>query len=364
MKVICNRDSLLEAINIAQKAVSTKSTLPILEGILIEAGDKLKLTGYDLEIGIECYIDADIQVKGSIVINSKILGDIIRKMSDIEVIIEVRENNFVIIESNDTHFKIKGLSPVGFPLISLVNTENTFTLSQGLIKEMIKKTIFAVSIDESMPILTGSLIECKDGKLTFVSMDKARMAVYRSTIKDLDIEFKVVVPGKTLNEIMKILRTTEEEVTIYCTNNQIVFKMQNCKVISPLIEGEYFNYNRMIFSDFETKIEISTERLLLSVERAFLLASGEKRYPIKFKISDERMVISCETDFGEVNDEIKTDITGSELSISFNPMLFLDTLRAIDDKNVMLLFATNRGPCAIRPINNDKFTYIIAGVLR
>jgi DNA polymerase-3 subunit beta len=364
LRVVCSKDSLLEGINTVQKAVSTRTVLPILEGILLEAEDRLKLTGNDLEMGIEYYVDADIQKNGSIVINSKMLGDIVRKMSDMEVTIEVQEDNTVIIESEDTRFKIKGLASAGFPAISQICADNTFALSQGLIKDMIKKTIFAVSTDENMNIITGSLIECKNGQLTFVSMDRARMAVCRRTNENMDTDFKVVVPGKTLNEIMKILQPVDEEVILYSTRNQIVFGMKNCKVTSRLLEGEYFNYRSMILSDYETKVFVNTKRLLLSMERAFLISSGEKRHPVMLSVYDDKMVIMCVTELGEVNDEIMADMTGSIINILFNPALFMDTLRSIDDETVELLFATNHGPCIIKPVNNDKFTYVIAGVLR
>lgn len=365
MRVTCSRESLLEGINVVQKAVSTKPLLPILEGILIDAAERLTLIGNDLEIGIECAVEADIQVRGSIVVNSKMFGDIIRKMSDsLVIMIEVQENETVIIESCDTHFKIKGFSAVGFPAITQVNVGNTVTFNQGLIREMIKKTIFAVSTNESMPILTGSLIECENGHLTFVSMDRTRMAVCRNTINSKDTLFKVVVPGKTLNEIMKILQSVGDKVIIYSTSNQIVFNMENCKVTSRLLGGEFFNYSSMMLSDCETKVIVNTKRLLLSMERALLLASGERRNPVKFSISDDMMVISCESEFGDVNDELIVDMSGSAINIKFNPVLFLDILRVIDDEKVELLFATCNGPCTIRSVNSDKFTYVIAGLLR
>ena len=183
MKVICSKDILSEGINIVQKAVSTKTTLPILEGILLEAGEKFKLTGNDLEIGIECYIEADIQSKGSIVLNSKMFGDIVRRLPDSEVLIEVKENNLVIIECENSHFELKGLSASGFPAIPLIVKENTFVINQKIIRDMIKQTIFAVSADENRPILTGSLIEFKNGEMTFVSIDGFRLALRKSNVE-------------------------------------------------------------------------------------------------------------------------------------------------------------------------------------
>ena len=168
MKVVCSKENLMNGINIVQKAVSTKTTLPILEGILIEAGNQFKLTGNDLEIGIECYVDADVRKDGAIVLNARMFSDIVRRLPDSEVLLEVKDGHVVIIECENSHFEIKGLEASGFPALPPIKMENAFKISQKIIKDMIRETIFAVSTDENRPILTGSLIECKNRELVFV----------------------------------------------------------------------------------------------------------------------------------------------------------------------------------------------------
>jgi len=189
MRLVCSRTNLMDGINIVQKAVSTKTTLPILEGILLEASNEFKLTGNDLEIGIECFVAADIQNTGSIVLNSKMLGDIVRRLPDSEVLIQVKENNLVIIECENSHFELKGLPSAGFPALPSIVKQNSFNISQKIVRDMIKQTIFAISVDENRPILTGTLIECKSRELTFVSIDGFRLALRKFSIDNEIADF-------------------------------------------------------------------------------------------------------------------------------------------------------------------------------
>lgn len=365
MKVICSKDKLLEGINIVQKAVSTKTTLPILEGILLECKDNFKLTGNDLEIGIECVVEADIRETGSIVINSRIFGDIVRRLPDSEVLIEVRDNNVVKIECENSLFEIKGLAAEGYPSLPVIKKENGFRISQKIVRDMIRQTIFAVSLDENRPILTGTLIECKNAELTFVSIDGYRLALRRSEIGEQNIELKVVVPGKTLNEIAKILQPTDEEMTIYNAGNQILFDMGNCKVVSRLLEGEFLNYRSSITNDYETKIRINTKEFLSAIERASLIiTSEERRYPVRFNISDDKIIITSATEVGAVKEEIRVEMLGNDLDIGFNPRYFIDALKVIDDETIDVSFATSLGPCLIKPVDGEKFIYLIAAVRR
>ncbi|MCX8128984.1 MAG: DNA polymerase III subunit beta [Clostridia bacterium] len=362
MKIICSKEDLIEGINIVQKAVSTKTTLPILEGILLDAGDSFKLTGNDLEIGIECFVDADIKNQGKIVLNSKMFGDIVRRLPESEVLIEVKENNLVVIECENSHFEVKGLPADGYPAIPEIKKENAFKVNQKMIREMIKQTIFAVGIDENRPILTGSLIECKSNEITFVSIDGFRLALRKTEISNENASFNVVVPGKTLNEIVKILQPVDDELVIYNSNNQIMFDMKKCKVVSRLLEGEYLNYRGIIPQEHETKVKVNTKDMLSSIERASLITMEEKKYPVKFSINDDKIIISSNTDVGAVREEIRVDMTGNKLDIGFNPRYFIDALRIIEDDTIDICFTSNIGPCTIRPVKGDNFNYMILPV--
>ena len=362
MKIICSKDNLLDGINIVQKAVSTKTTLPILEGILLEANEKVKMTGNDLEIGIECYVDADIKRTGSIVLNSRMFGDIVRRLPDSEVLIEVRENNSVIIECENSFFEIKGISAEGFPALPSIEKEEGIKISKKILKDMIKQTIFAVSMDENRPILTGSLFEYRTGKLTIVSIDGYRLAMRccSSENEAAGASRNLVIPGKTLNEIAKIIQPVDEDIYIYAAGNQILFDMGNCIMTSRLLEGEYLNYMGIIPSEHETKVTVNTKDLLACFERASLVITNEeRRYPVKLDISDDVIVITANTEAGNVREEIRAEMEGKKLEISFNHKYFIEALRVIDNEMVDIFFTTNIGPCTIKPLQGNDFAYLV-----
>jgi DNA polymerase-3 subunit beta len=365
MKIICSKENLVNGINIVQKAVSTKTTMPILEGILFEANDNLVLTGNDLQIGIECIVEADIREQGSIVINSRIIGDIVRRLPNSEILIEVKENNEVIIECERSHFTIMGLEAEGFPDLPYIDRENEFKISKNIVRDMVRQTIFAVSLDENRPILTGTLIECKNGQITFVSIDGFRMAVRRENISNSDAELNVVIPGKTLNEIVKIIEPDDENISIYSSKGLVLFDMGNCKLVSRLLEGEYLNYNSILPEENETKIRVDTKKILNSIERAALvIPSDERRFPISLLIKDDNMIITASTEIGTVKEEIKVETDGKELDIGFNPRYFIDALKVIENEKVNIFFTSSIGPCTIRPIEGDSFVYMILPVRR
>ncbi|MDQ2086017.1 DNA polymerase III subunit beta [Herbivorax sp. ANBcel31] len=362
MKIIISKELLMEGINIVQKAVSTKNNVSLLDGILLEADEIFKMTGNDSEIRIECIVSADIRKKGSIVINSKMFGDIIRRMPESEIMIELIENNDVLIECENSHFKIKGNPSDDYPGLPEIEAEKSFKISQKIARDMIRETIFAVGEDENREILTGSLIESNENELTFVSIDGYRMALRRKTDDMQNTNFKVVVPGKTLNEISKILQPEDGEVEIFSSKNQILFKFNNCMVMSRLLEGEYLNYKSIVPDEYETKIRVNTKELLYSIERASLMSSDGRKYPVKFVIEDDNLIILSNTETGNVREEITTEMEGKNMSIGFNPRYFVESLRVIEDETVDMYFNSEVGPCTIKPIETDEFAYMILPV--
>jgi DNA polymerase-3 subunit beta len=365
MKIVCSKENLLNGINTVQKAVSSKSTLQILEGILLKAGKEFKMTGNDFEIGIECCVDTDILAEGAVVLNSRIFGEIVRRLPDSEVLIECRENNLVVIECDNSYFEIKGLSAAGFPALQIIEAGNGFKISQKTIRDMIRQTIFAVSTDENRPILTGSLIECKDGGITVVSIDGYRLAMRTDRVQSDIEEISVVVPGKTLNEISKILQPVDDEVNVFCTNNQILFDLGRTKIISRLLEGEYLNYKSIIPYEYDTKITVDKRDFLSSLERASLIiTSEERRYPVNFDISNDRLIITSNTEVGNVREEMALEMEGSDVEIAFNPKYFIEALRVIEDEKINVFFTSSIGPCTIRPVNGESYAYLILPVRR
>ncbi len=358
MKIKCQKENLVTGIMTVQKAVPARTSIPVLEGILIEADNEFKLTANDLEIGIECYVEAEILKKGSTVINARIFGEIARKLPDSEITIEMNGEGIILIDCENSHFEIKGMQTAGFPELPDIKKDKAFTLSQGLMKDMIRKTIFAVSADENRPVLTGTFMESKNGELAFVSCDSFRVAYMKSAINADAPEFSVIVPGKTLGELAKILAQGDDKIDVYSTGSQILFDMGTCKMVSRLIAGEYFKYRSFIPAEFETEIRLNTKDFLAGIERASLVITAEeRRYPVKFNVGDGRIIINTSSDIGTVREELKGRTEGKELEVYFNPRYFLEALRVVNDDDIKVGFST--GICAIKSIDKDDFIYLI-----
>jgi len=364
MKIICKQKDLSSAINIVQKAVSSRTTLPILEGILLEAyNSTLKLTGNDLNIGIEKKIDIDIIEPGSVVISSRLFGEIIRKLpsSDVELSLD---DNKLTIKCEKSKFVLTGQDPLQFPELPSVTDENSLSMDKELFNSMIKQTIFAISQDENRPILTGSLLELKDNVLSIVSIDGKRLAVRKATIES-NSNFKMVVPAKALNEVNKIIASSnkdESEFTILSTDKHILFEVDDIKVVSRLLEGEFIKYAQMFPTEFKTKVEVDTDELLSSVERASLLAKEGKNGAIKLAVGPNMIEITSNAEIGSVNESVFIDMDGNELEIGFNPRYISEALKVIDSEKVVLEFITEVSPCIIKPADNDNFTYLVVPV--
>jgi len=363
MKISCEKNVLLEGINIVQKAVSTKSTLPILEGILLKAAEKLYLTGNDLELGIECHIDADIQQPGSIVLDAKILGEIVRKLPNDRVYIEVEENNSTYIKCGNTEFNIMGIDANEFPELPYITKGEKLTLKQYLLRSMIRQTSFAIATNENKLILTGSLLEADDDSLTLVSVDGYRLALRKEKIDSLNHKLSVIIPGKTLNELSRIIKDEEEDIYIYTTDKHILFEFDNCKMVSRLLEGEFLNYKQIIPDEHKLQVIADVKPLIDSIERTSLVITSDNvKAPVRFKITMDKISLSCITQTGRVQDSVQVETLGDDLEIGFNHKYFLDALKACETDQIVMEFNTNLNPCIIKPIEGDKFLYLILPV--
>jgi len=368
MKFICSRERLMEAVSIVQKAVATRSTLPILDGILIEAssGSGLKLTGYDLETGIECKVEADVPDSGSLVINARMFGDIVRKLPDDIVSIENSGSLSVSIDSGSSHFSIKGIRADDFPKIPTVEESGRLAMKQGDLKDLIRQTIFAVSTDESRPVLNGCCF-VSDGKtVEMVAIDGFRLALRRNESEQALPEMKFIIPGKALNEVGRILQASEAPVDIYPSQNHILFDTGRVKLVSRLIQGDYMNYKSIIPQSVETTVLIDPKAMLDAVERAALvISSEERRFPVRLATPDQdTLVVSANTDIGTLREEISISMTGNKIDIDFNPRYFLDALKVIDEDQIAIVFNGSMGPCVLKPVDSQEFAYLVLPLRR
>ncbi|MBQ9608337.1 MAG: DNA polymerase III subunit beta [Lachnospiraceae bacterium] len=358
MKIKSSKSNLLSALNIVSKAVSTKTTMPILECILIEVySDKIKLTANDLDLGIETILDGDVIEMGKIAIEAKIFMDIIRQLPDSEVFIESTPDFKTIIRCEKSKFTIPSKSGDDFTELPSIEKEKGITISQFTIKEIIRQTIFSISDNENNKLMTGELFEVKDGKLTVVSLDGHRISIRNVNINTNIDNIKVVVPGKTLNDLSKIIPGgIEDNVNIYFSDRHILFEFDETLVVSRLIEGEYFKIIQMLSMDHKIKMNINNKEFLNCIDRASLLIKESDKKPIIMNIkNDNIMYLKVDTLMGSMNEEVEIKKEGDELIIGFNPRFLMDVLRVIDDEDITVYMRDEKSPCIIK---NDAEDYI------
>ena len=364
MNFICEKETILKAINSVINGVASKTTMPVLEGILIQTNeDEVKLTSYDLEIGIEYIINAEVKEQGNTVVNAIMFSEIIRKLPNKEIKITINNNNLLEIECEGSLYKLATMNPDEFPELPKINIENVVEIEQTVLKNMIRKTIFAVSQEENRPIFTGCLFEIIDNKLNVVAVDGYRLAIKNCNINMRTNNFNSVIPGKTLNEINKIMADSFDMVKVGISKNQALFEMENCKIVTRLLDGEFLKYQNTIPNNWETRIKVNKNAIQNCFERIILISASsiekEKKYPVKINIEVGKVTISCANQTGDAKEEIYVETEGKELEIGFNPRFFLDALKAIDDEEVIMEFGTNRSPCIIKPIEDGDYTYMI-----
>lgn len=363
MKLTCSKSSLLKGVNIVSKAVPSRTTMPILECILIDASaNEIKLTANDMELGIETIIDGQIEERGIIALNAKIFSEIVRKLPDSDVTIQTDDKFKTIITCEKAKFNIAGKSGDDFSYLPYIERNEKVTVSEFTLKEVIRQTIFSISDNDANKLMTGELFEIRENKMKVVSLDGHRISIRNIELKDNYDHKKVVVPGKTLQEISKILTgEADAEVNIYITQNHILFEFGQTLVVSRLIEGEYFKIDQMISSDYETKVRINKKVLLDCIDRATLLVKEGDKKPIIMNIQDTAMELKINSAIGSMNEEIDIEKEGKDILIGFNPKFFIDALRVIDNDEVTLYMVNPKAPCYIKD-EEESFIYLILPV--
>ena len=363
MKIICSKAELLQGVNTVLKAVPAKTTMPILECILIDTTDgQIKLTANDMELGIETKIIGDILDKGKIALEAKLFSEIVRKLPDSEVSIQTDDSYRALIKCEKAKFNIAGKSGEDFSYLPEIEKTQMISLSQFSLKEIIRQTIFSIADNENNRLMTGELFEINGNELKVVSLDGHRISIRKIELKETYNPVKVVVPGKTLKEISKILTGgIEDNVRIFITGRHIMFEFDDTVVVSRLIEGEYFRIEQMLSSDYETKISMNKKELQSCIERASLLVKEGDKKPIIMNIMDESMELKINSFIGSMNEDIDIVKTGKDLMIGFNPKFILDALRVIDDENIDIYMINPKAPCFIRD-EEQKYIYLILPV--
>ena len=357
MKIICSKANLLKGVSIVSKAVPSRTTMPILECILIDASaNEIKLTANDMELGIETVIEGEIVERGIIALDAKFFSEIVRKLPDNEVVIESDDSFQTIITCEKAKFTIAGKSGEDFSYLPYIEKNESITISQFTLKDVVRQTIFSIADNDTNKLMTGELFEINENRLRVVSLDGHRISIRNIELKENYSPLKVVVPGKTLQEISKILTgEAEDMVDIYFADNHILFEFDQTKVVSRLIEGEYFHIDQMLSSDYDTKVKVNKREFLSCIDRATLLIREGDKKPIILNIQDGSLQLKINSFAGSMNEELEIDKEGKDLLIGFNPRFFIDALRAIDDEEVTLYMVNPKAPCFIK---DDAGTYV------
>ena len=360
MKIICSKNSLLKSVNISLKAVPSKTTMPILECILIDATtNQIKFTTNDMELGIETIVEGRIEEKGMIALDARIFYEIIRRLPENDVFIRTDEKLTAYITCEKAKFNIPGKSGEDFAYLPVIEREECLTISQYTLKEMIRQTIFSIAVNENNKLMTGELFEIKNNCLKIVSLDGHRISIRKMELKRNYQDKKIVVPGKTLNEISKILSgEVDDQVSIFFTKNHILFEFDQTMVVSRLIEGDYFRIDQMLSSDYETKLTINKKEFLDCIDRATLLVRENEKRPIIVHITDDKMELKIDSSMGSMNEDIDISKDGKDILIGFNPKFLIDALKVIDDELITIYLVNPKAPCFIRN-EEETYTYLI-----
>lgn len=366
MKIICKKSDLLNSVNIVLRAVSSKTTLPILECMVIDVSEnQIKLVSNDMELAIETIVKGEIidaSTNRVIAINAKVFSEIIRKLSDSDITVETDDNFMMTITCEKAKFNIAGKSADEFPTLPRIEKKQAVVLSQFTLKEIIRQTVFSISDNESNKIMTGELFEINDDELRVVSLDGHRISIRKIKLKDNYGNIKVIVPGKTLIEISKILSgEMADEVTLYFTDKHVLFELDDTLVLSRLIEGEYYKINQMLSNDYETKIVINKKEFFNCIDRSTLLIKESEKKPIIVGVTDGNMELRINSNIGSMKEEIDIKKEGKDILIGFNPKFLMDVLRVVDDEEVTIYMINPKAPCFIKD-KEESYIYLILPV--
>lgn len=364
MRFTCEKALLQTAIMTTGRAVAVKTSIPALEGILIEAVGYLRLTGYNLETGIQAIVPADIQEEGTLVLSARLIGEIVRKLPD-DIITFSSSGLTVEIDCGMSHYSLQAIDPEEFPELPEVKGENELMLCQGALKSMISQTIFAVSTQDIRPIHTGSLFEVENESLTMVSLDGFRLALRREKIvkKVGDDSFSFVVPAAALNEVEKICGETDEPVTVTQGPRHVLFTIGETIVVSRRLEGEFLNYKQSIPRENKVHVVGDTRDLMTSISRVSLILSEKLKNPLRCTFGENTLHMTTKSTIGEASDICPIEGDGQGLVIGFDNRYLMDALRAAPSQKVRLELNTAVSPCVILPAEGDEaFLYLVLPV--
>ena len=360
MRVVCDGLDLNEAVLKVIKAISTRTSNPVLEGIKLSASDnKLTLVATDTELGIEMKINANVLNSGEIIVPGKFFSEFLKRLTNEQIEMVLEDNNIIKLKYSDSEIAIQGLDADEFPNIQNVNSNEYFEISQKDLKALINKTLFAVAVDDSRPILKGCLIEINEDSVRAVAIDGNRLALCNKKTNSANKPRKVIAPSRSLTEISKMLLDSDSIVRVYIQHNFIMAEIDGCKITSRLLEGDFINYKQIIPSDFSTVVTVNKSQLESTLDRASILSRAEKNYLVKFDIRDNFLTITSNSEIGNIKEVLNIDLKGNDLKIAFNARFFSEALRVVNDEFIKLNLTTSITPCIIKANEGEEYIFLI-----
>ena len=360
MKVVCSKQDLLNAVNIVSKAVPANTTMSLLECILMQAGNgEIRLTANDMELGIETVIGGMIEIAGMIAIDARMLQDSVRKLPDGDITIESDDNDHVMITCGTLQFGINGKNGDEFTFLPKVERRDSIQISTFTLRDIIRQTIFSIGNSDTNKVMGGVDLIIKNDQLRVTTLDGHRVSIRKVQLKNIYAEQEVIIPGKALNEISKILPSEgEKDVDIYFSDAHVIFEFDKTTIVSRLIEGNYISVDRMMSSDYETKIKVNKKRIFECIDRSMLFSKEGNKKPIVLDVKDGVLKLHVASSLGSYDEEIDIEKQGKDITIGFNPRFVLDALKVIDEEDIDMYLVNPRSPLYVKD-ENERYVYMI-----
>jgi DNA polymerase-3 subunit beta len=363
MRFQCQAANLMTGLSIVNRALATRSTLQILEGVLLETcPEGLRLTCTDLALGIETLVEAEIAEEGRVVLPGRLFSEIVRKLPGGMMEVTINETFAAVIRCQKSRTTLAGLSAMEFPELPQVEDGNLLTLSCGALRGLIQRTCFAIATDETRPLLTGCLLEIEANEIRLIALDGFRLALRKLLHAQSMQATQAVIPGKVLAELAKVLPDDDTDVSLNIGRTHLSADMGATRVVTRLLEGEYTRYRRILPTEWQTRVKIRREDLETAIERAGLIAREGKNNLVRFHIADSQLTLTSNAELGDVNEQIDLYMEGKDLEIAFNVRYVSDVLKVLEDEEICLRFNSNLSPCEICPVEGDAYLYLVLPV--
>ena len=358
MRISMKKTDLLKVIQVLQNVVSARASIPILSHVMLKADDAaVKISATDLEIGVNCSVPAVVEEKGAFTLPGKTFFDIVRFAPEDTVFLE-GDDEKVEIKSGKSRFKINCLPADEFPRIPDAGREGGFNLSQKEVKHLVRKTLFAVSREESRYALNGVLLSVAGGELTAAATDGRRLSLLKKNIDDKEFRKTAILPAKGLSELGRMAEGSEEDVNVFMGENEVLFRTKDMVLMARLIKGEFVDYEKIIPRDYSVRVPLERESFMSLLKRASILMSESSRM-VKIILSGDRMVITASTEIGESSDELEIDYAGEEIAMAFNPEYLVDYLQNENSEELFLDIVNPKSPVVFRPAGDEDYLYIV-----